>query len=185
MKKIIAVTGLPGSGKTAVSSFIQDCGIPRFQSGDIIREEMKKRGLEMNTVNSERVARKMREEYGMEYAAKLTWERYAKHLRNDIICIDGIRDTYELSYLRGQGQVFLLVVKAPLKVRYDRIIQAGGYKVPKDLEEFRWRSEKEAERGMQELMETQEVKKFTIHNEGSIKEMENRVMEILEEIKKE
>lgn len=183
MKKIIVVTGLPGAGKTAVSSYLKELGIPTFQSGDITREEMKKRRLEMNTVNSEKVAREMRLEFGMEYAVKLTWERHADHLKDNIICIDGPRDLFELSFLKGKGRVYLLVVKTALKIRYDRIIQAGGYKVPKNLEEFEWRSDKEAERGMQDLMDTQEVKKYTIHNEGSIEEMMGRVHEILEEIK--
>ena len=185
MKKIIIVTGLPGAGKTAVSSYIKELGIPTFQSGDITREEMKKRGFEMNTFNSEKTARKMRLEFGMEYAVKLTWERYAGHLKDNIICIDGPRDLFELSFLKGKGKVFLLVVKTLSKIRYDRIVQAGGYKVPKDYKEFLWRSKKEAERGMNELIGTQEVKKFVIKNDGTFENVMRRVDEILEEIKKE
>jgi dephospho-CoA kinase len=183
MKKIIAVTGLPGAGKTAVSRIINQREIPVFITGDITREEMTRRGMEHSNENSEKIARQMREEFGMEFATKKSWEK-AEKMTDEIVCLEGLRDIHELRFLKEQGKTMLIVVSAPDKVRYDRLVKGKGYKHPKNFEEFVWRSENEAERGMQELMNTQEIKKYTIINDGSLEELGTKVDKILEYIRK-
>ena len=182
-KTIILVTGLPGSGKTAASSHIRSKGIPTFLLGDIFREEMRKRGLEFTNVNSERVAVQVRKEHGMDYAARKTGEKI-KRLDNMLVCVDGARDMFELRRLASFGKLILVIIDAPEKIRYKRLVNAGGYKRPKSYEEFLWRAKEELKRGMAKIIHTHKYEKYVIRNKSTKYELKRKIDELLENIHK-
>ena len=66
--KIIFIVGMPGSGKSVFKEKANEMNIPVFSSGDIIREEIKKRKMEYNENNDLEIARWFnedgREEHG-------------------------------------------------------------------------------------------------------------------------
>jgi len=181
MKTIILVTGLPGSGKTAVSSCIREARIPVFIMGDIIREEIRKRGLEFNNRNSELVAVQLRKEQGTDFVAKKMGEKI-NAVDDAVVCVDGAREISEAEYLSKFGKLVLLVVKSPDRIRYQRLVEAGGYKKPRNYEEFLWRSEQESGRGMGELVGTDKYDRRVIENDGSLDELKEKVKKILKEI---
>ena len=55
MKKIIAVTGMPGAGKTLACEFAKERGYTVFYVGGLTKEELEKRGLEINEVNEREI----------------------------------------------------------------------------------------------------------------------------------
>lgn len=67
MKKIIlAVVGLPGSGKTEATEYlIKKTGWPKVYFGDVTFNEMKKVGLEINEANERITRERIRSEFGM------------------------------------------------------------------------------------------------------------------------
>jgi dephospho-CoA kinase len=182
MRTIIIIAGLPGSGKTEASSYIRERSIPVFIMGDIIRDEMKKRGLEFNNLNSERVSLEIRKEHGKEYTARRTVENIEKS-GDELVCVDGCRDMHELRYFSKAGQVVLLIVQAPEKIRYSRRIKASGYKRPKNFKEFVWRTEEERNRGIGDLMDTKGFEKHTILNNGTKEDLYRKIDRLLEKIK--
>ncbi len=184
MRKIMIITGLPGSGKTTVSSYIREKGIPVFLSGDVIRDEMKRRGLEFNNRNSEMVASDIRKKYGMDYPTRKTGEKIKK-VKAELVCVDGPRDVFEVRYLTKLGHVILLIVEAPEKIRYQRFANMKGYKRVKNYEEFKWRDSEELKRGMKELIETDEFEKYRIKNDGSMQKVRKSVDAFLEKLQKE
>ncbi len=70
MRKIIAILGLPGAGKTEVINYLmKKCNWPKVYFGEVTFDEMKKRELEINEKN-ERMAREdLRAKYGRLYYA--------------------------------------------------------------------------------------------------------------------
>ena len=182
MRTILILSGLPGAGKSAVSSYIREKGIPVFQTGDVIREEMKKRGLEFNNVNSEKVSVDIRKEHGMDYPARKTVEKIEK-LDDALICADGPRDMFEVRCFADTSRVIIVIVQAPEKVRYERIMKAGGYKKPKSFEEFQWRNEQELKRGMRDVINTTKFEKHIIINDGTREELHIKIDKVLEKIK--
>jgi len=183
MKIILIITGLPGAGKTAASSHIRKTGIPVFLTGDVIREEMKKRGMEFNNANSERVAVEVRKEHGMDYPSRKTAEKIEK-LDEELVCVDGPRDMYEIRYFARIAMVMIAIIKSPDRVRYQRLVRAGGYKKPKSYEEFLWRANEELKRGMKEVIGTREYEKHVIINDSTKEEMYKKIDILIEEIRK-
>lgn len=80
-KQIIAVVGLPGAGKTvAVNRGMEKTGWPKIYFGDLILDEVKKRGLEVNEKNERAVREGLRAEQGMGICATLSLPKVKESL---------------------------------------------------------------------------------------------------------
>jgi len=44
--RLILIAGMPGSGKSIVSSIARELGLPVYVMGDVVREEARRRGIE-------------------------------------------------------------------------------------------------------------------------------------------
>ena len=69
--KVIGVVGLPASGKGEFSKIAAGMGIPVIVMGDVIREAVRKAGLEPNDANFGATANRLRAENGMDAIARL------------------------------------------------------------------------------------------------------------------
>jgi dephospho-CoA kinase len=66
MKKIIAVVGMCGSGKSVVTKYLMEkFSAPKVYFGDFTFERMKEEGLEINHENEKNTREKIRAEMGM------------------------------------------------------------------------------------------------------------------------
>ena len=54
--KVFVVVGMPASGKNIARIYADSRGIPYFATGDIVREEVRKRGLEHDEAAAARVS---------------------------------------------------------------------------------------------------------------------------------
>ncbi|RKX48292.1 MAG: hypothetical protein DRP25_07625, partial [Thermotoga sp.] len=106
--KVIAFTGMPGSGKSEAVKVAREMRIPVIRMGDCVWEEVRKRGLELNDENVGRIANEMREKYGKDIWAKRTFEKIDPSW--DIVVIDGIRNIEEVDFFREKlGKDFTLI----------------------------------------------------------------------------
>ena len=64
MKHMVVLVGMPGSGKEEFAKIAQKRGFSIVRMGDTVREETKKRGLELNDRNVGRLAHEEREKTG-------------------------------------------------------------------------------------------------------------------------
>ncbi|MCY3412953.1 MAG: AAA family ATPase [Candidatus Heimdallarchaeota archaeon] len=99
---IIAVAGLPSSGKGTFGTVAEEFGFQKFVMGDVIRNECKKRNLEVNRKSSDFVMIDLRKEKGQDAVAVITLEWIQKALENGqkLILIDGVRSMSEIKYFR-------------------------------------------------------------------------------------
>ncbi len=163
---IIAVTGMPGSGKSVVARKIEEVsGWPRISMGDIVREETLRRGYELNARNIEYVARLLREEFGPAAVALLLKERLKRMGYREGVVVDGMRSLYEARELQGLGPLCIVAVHASPLTRYKRMIARHREGDVRGWEDFVLRDKSNLSFGIGELIALAD---FMIVNEGSL-----------------
>jgi len=132
MKKIIAIVGMPGAGKTEAAEYLATKGIPFVRFGEITEEEVKKRGLPLIPENERIIREAIRNEGGMgAYAVRAEPKINTLLANNDTIVIDGLYSWEEYTYLKEKFTALRLIhVCAEPKVRYDRLSQRSVRPVP-------------------------------------------------------
>jgi len=89
---IVCITGLPGSGKTTVAEALRGLGFSVISMGDVVRDEARKRGLELNDSNLGKVMLELRNRYGTDAIAVYIGEIIkASNSDGRYYAIDGLR----------------------------------------------------------------------------------------------
>lgn len=153
--QVLAFVGAPAAGKTEAASVAKTLGIPIITMGDVVRAELRRRGLPLSDENAGTIASELRAQEGMDAIAK----RCIPQVRaiageKAVIVIDGIRGISEVETFKKEfGTDFTLVrVDAPLNLRYERIKTRGRGDDSLSIEEFKTREERENEWGLGEAM---------------------------------
>lgn len=125
MKKIIAIVGMPGAGKTESTEYLATKGVPFVRFGEITDEEVRRRGLPLEPENERIVREAIRKEGGMgAYALKAEPKINTLLANNDVIVIDGLYSWEEYTYLKEKFPWLMLInIYAEPKVRYKRLSQ--------------------------------------------------------------
>ena len=141
-QKIIAVVGMPGSGKAILSKAASSRGIPLLVCGDVVREETKKRGLTPTPENTGKVMLAIRQEEGPAVVAtRLVPKIASSHV--PLIVVEGVRSMAEVEALRRDYTVVIVAVHASPKTRYERLVARGRSDDPKSWQEFEERDSRE------------------------------------------
>ena len=121
--KIVAIVGMPGSGKSAVSKVFERQGYRKVRFGDVTDEEVKKQGLELNEENERRVREELRKQHGMAAYAIMNLPRISDALQASNVVIDGLYSWEEHKFLKEEfdGAFSTVAVWAPPRVRYQRL----------------------------------------------------------------
>ncbi len=125
MKELLCVTGLTGSGKSVASDFFVDKGYQYVRFGQIVLDEVKKRGLEPNEKNEKPIREEFRKKYGMAAFATLNLSNFKRMLKNGDVLGDGLYSFEEYKILKEEfGKQFITVaVYAPPMLRYERLTE--------------------------------------------------------------
>jgi len=173
--KIICLTGTPGAGKGEISKILKEKNIPVIVMSDVPREEVRKRGLEMNIKNLDTVALDLRKKFGRDVVAKRVAEKL-KEIKSDIVCVDGFRNVEELDIIKAVGDIKIITVDAPRDVRFERLVKRGHDRDPKNIEEFEWREQKQKEIGLDKVLTMGD---YRIENNDSLDELKIKVERLL------
>jgi dephospho-CoA kinase len=175
--KIIAFVGMPASGKSEGARIASKMGIPVINMGDVIRQEVLRRGLEPNDPNTGMVATDLRKCEGMDAVAR----RCISHIReagSELVVLDGIRGIAEVECFRQEfGISFILIsIYTPIEVRFSRILKRGRSDDMNSIEGLRLRDERELGWGMGEAIEASNIE---IENNFSLETFRKDVIEVL------
>jgi dephospho-CoA kinase len=120
---IFVVVGMPASGKNIARTYAELNNIPYFATGDIVREEVKKQGLEANVENTAAVSTKLRgnDGKGVTQIALAT----ALASPGDIVFLEGMRSWPEVELIRKQTVCNVIAFLAPRELRCQRIVSRG------------------------------------------------------------
>lgn len=124
MVKILAIVGMPGSGKSVVANYLKNNGSPIIRFGEIIISEVKKRGLPITPQNEQIVREEIRQKYGMGICAELSLPLIqSKLLSHELIAIDGLYSFSEYKILKKEfhGELLVLAIFTPKALRYKRL----------------------------------------------------------------
>ena len=172
---IIGLTGTNGAGKTVVADYLESLGFERHSLSDEIRRELAERGLPATRENLIQQGTAIRRKEGRSALADRVKARLVEGKR---YVVDSIRNPSEVESLRATGRFRLLLVDAPQQVRFRRVVERGGDRLPASFEEFveqerrEWESEDPA---AQRMKATIEMADETISNESGVGELRQKV----------
>ena len=181
MRIIILLTGMPGSGKSVVSEVAREMDIEVFNMGDVVREEVSRRGLEPTPENILRVATELRRRFGQDIIARRVAEKITRS-RSKVVLVDGVRSLYEVEVFRNLGKCIVMAVHASPKTRYERLMRRGRPGDPRNWSEFEERDRTELSFGIGNVIALADV---MIVNESSLEEFKRTVTKHLEEVLRE
>ena len=170
MPHAVAVCGMPGSGKGEFAKILADQGIPVRSMGDMIRAEVKSRGMEGSPDIYGEVAADLRAEFGEDVLAIRLADEVSELLEtNSIVLIEGMRGTaeYEIFSSRWSPNFSSVAITANQEIRFQRT-QSRGRPEDGDREQFQIREEREAGWGLYSLIENAD---FEIKNESSLEDL--------------
>lgn len=182
-RKIIAILGLPGSGKTEVINYLmKKFNWPKVYFGDVTFDEVKARGLEINEKNERTVREDLRAKYGrLHYASKVV-EKIKNIKESTNVLVESLYDWQEYLFFKekfGNDFITIAVYTSP-KVRYERL----------EKREIRPLSREEAQSRdyaqIENIFQAGPIAmaNYTADNNGSFEELYSQIDDIIKEIKK-
>lgn len=176
---VFAFVGAPGAGKTEAAAVGKELGFPVVTMGEVVRVELRRRGLELSDANAGRVATELRANEGLDAVAKrcVPLVKGVAGERKGVVVVDGIRGVAEVEAFKKEfGDDFVLVrVDAPLRVRYERIQARGRGDDSLSLEEFKNREARERGWGMEEAMKKADK---IVQNNGSLEAFRREIKKL-------
>ena len=172
---------MPFSGKTEAVQIAREKKIPIVRMGNMVWEEVKKRGLELSDKNVGFVANEMREKHGMHVWAERTAKKIKSMDNVDFLVIDGIRNVEEIDIFKKElGKEFIVIaIEVSDKTRYERAMSRGRQDDSKDIEKVKERDRREIGWGLAEVIASSDI---VISNEKDIESFKAELRKIFDKI---
>ena len=121
--KIFIIVGMPASGKNVARQYADSKGLPYFATGDLVRREVSRMGLEPNAPNMARVSTDLRGKDGLG-VTRLALST-ALGTRSPVVFLEGMRSWPEIELIREDAEAVVVAFLAPREVRLRRILSRG------------------------------------------------------------
>ena len=128
MGKVVAVCGMPGSGKGEFAAVLERQGVPVLSMGDMVRAEVKRQNLAESPGIFGEVAAQLREDHGEDVLAVRLADAVDELLKShQIVLIEGMRGTAERTVFsrRWMDDFESVAVEASPDTRFMRIQNRG------------------------------------------------------------
>ncbi len=143
-KKLLAIVGMPGSGKTEAADYLREQGLPVVRFNEIVNKHIENEKLPHTLEVHHKVRQELRDKYGYEAMAVLSKKELEKQMKkHNLVVIEGMRSWEEYQYLKKQfpkARIYILAMYADKPKRYDRISnrkdRAGLGGEERDLDEM-------------------------------------------------
>ena len=183
-KKIIAVVGMAGSGKTEAVKYLEKkLNCPKIYFPQAIFDQLKKEGREFNQANEKKIREKTRQKLGMGAFAILAMPKIRKLLKNNrIIILESLYswDEYKIIKNKFRADFITLAIYASPAARFSRLSQRPERPIKK-YPEFNDRDYKEIE-GTDKGGPIA-IADATIINQDSLKEFYKNLNKFIKKIK--
>ena len=179
-KKLVAIVGMCGSGKSVATEYLEEKGWTKIYFGGVNLRKVKEAGLEINEANEKMMREKLRKDYGMGAFASILLPDIKEAIEKNDTVLDGLYSWDELKILNEEfkGRIVVVGVVADKELRYGRLTGrevrplTNEQAVSRDVAEI----ENSAKGGPIVFAD------YYIYNNGTKEEYINRLNEILEQI---
>ena len=112
-----------GSGKSEAVKFFTENGYRKVYFGDVVINELKMRGLEINELNERMIREELRKTFGMGVMAIKSIDAIRNYLKGGNVVIESLYSWEEFKFLKQEfGEDFkLLTVYTTKELRYKRL----------------------------------------------------------------
>ncbi len=177
-KLVVGLAGMPGSGKSLVVETAREAGYAVVVMGDVVREETKKRGLELNPQNIGKVMLELREKGGSSIIAEKCVLKIEQ--QSGKVIVDGLRSLSEVDVFKARFPKFSVIgVHASPEVRFNRLFRRRRSDDPDGWEVFHERDARELGVGLGNVIAMAE---YMVINEGNRESTKAGVREKLRRI---
>jgi dCMP deaminase len=177
---ILGVSGLNGAGKGEVVGYLEARSFYGYSLSDVIRDELRDRGLEETREQMIETGNAIRGQLGPGGLALRLVDRLLPD-RNYVV--DSVRHPEEVAVLRARTSRFKLIwVEADEVVRLERIRERGRSGDPATREELRRLEELELgsdDPSAQQLLAVRDLADITIENNGGLEDLHANIQEAL------
>lgn len=178
-KLVLGLMGMPGAGKSVVVDVAKQMGYDVVVMGDVVREEVRKRGLECTPENLGKIMIELRQQYGASVIAKKCMPKIIEAAKKKVI-VDGIRSSAEIEEFKKHFANFTLIaIIASPETRFKRVYQRKRSDDPKDWKIFQERDMRELSVGLGEAIAKAD---YTIENEDNLQTVKQHVEEVLRKV---
>lgn len=114
-----------GSGKSEAVKFFVDSGYKRVYFGEVVMNEMKRLGLEVNEANERATRENLRKEFGMGAMAVKSLPVIEEFMKHSNVVIESLYSWEEFKILKDKfGEAFKLITIYTTKdLRYERLLK--------------------------------------------------------------
>ncbi len=176
-KLILCIVGLPGAGKTIVAKIIKKrFSACVFETGDIIREEIKRRGLRYTEENDRKIA-----EWFHSGRERFIVERVAKKIKScnrNLLVVNGFFAPVEIKLLKKTGKTALIAVTAGFRKRYRREILRKRFS-NQTMDYLKQRDRRELKEGLGRLVKMAD---YRIANSSGKRDLEKKTAALVKKI---
>ena len=187
--KIVAIVGLPGAGKTEAGKVFIEHGFENVRFGQVVLDEVIKRGLDVNEKNERMVREELRAQHGMDVMAKFLIPTFERLIKTKNIIADGLYswEEYKLLKERYKEDIIILAIYANPEVRYKRLAAPERKYDPAKDKKAIYRSYTPEEAKSRDYAQIENLHQagpiamanFTITNEGNVEELRREVEEFI------
>ena len=181
MVRVIGITGHSGAGKEFVKTLLGDLtGFPVFSISDVLREDIRKSGVEPTRDELIKLGNELRLKYGGNILAKRVIELIGKNA-----VVDSFKNPFEVEEFRKIfGKDFILLsVKASLEKQFERVKSRGRENDPRTWSEFLEMVEKHSGKAgvhTQLVDECDNIADYFIINNDDLKSLSLKVKALVE-----
>jgi len=178
---IVAVAGMPGSGKSLLVDVARQSGYDVVAMGDEVREEANRRKMAPTPENIGKIMLELRRLEGEATIAKRCIPKIEKTSKTKII-VDGIRSLSEVEEFKNHfGKVTLVAVHSSPQTRFRRLYNRDRSDDPKSWAIFHERDLRELGVGLGNAIAMAE---YIIVNEGMLGTAKDEAREVLREVER-
>lgn len=123
MKKIVAIVGMCGAGKSIASDLLEGMGWKKVYFGGVTMEKLKEANLEVTPENEKMMREGLRRDLGMGAYAKILLPRILEYAEEENTVLDGLYSWDELKILQEElhDKLTVIAIIADRELRYDRL----------------------------------------------------------------
>jgi len=178
-KLVIAVAGMPGSGKSVVMNVALQNGYEAVIMGDEVREEAKRRNLQPTPENVGKIMLELRRNEGEAVIAKRCVLKIEKVASQKVV-VDGIRSLNEVEEFKEHFKAFTLIaIHSSPETRFKRLHNRQRSDDPQDWRIFQERDLRELGVGLGNAIAMAE---YIVVNEGDINPVKEQVKAVLKRV---